>query len=105
MLNANRPVVTNQPQGGDHVLPKFCVGAVANGAEYPAAPAQIGEGFGIQHAVYCSIVLVNTCILCVEMVYRPLKLPQSRDGVNTLPDEVARVEVGAYNIPNSFPQA
>ena len=81
----------------DDIFPVSVIVAIADAAEDPAAVQLVREVFGVQYAVDSGVVLVDLGVLRMEVEDRMFLAEGADcgDGVNTLPDQMAGVEVGA----------
>lgn len=76
--------------------------AVAKTSEIPAAFAEIAEGTGIQNTVLFDLRLIEINILRMEMVNRAAQLFDRLNRIDTLPEQMGGIEIGADDIANRF---
>jgi hypothetical protein len=97
VLNAEHVVVAVSAQHAHERPPEARVMAPAAGAERPRAMLQVGVWARVVVAVHAALVRVELGVLGmhVKEQSRLAKLARSKHRVDALPEEVARVEVGA----------
>ena len=97
MFDREGAFIADHPQGGDDIFPVSVIVAIADAAEDPAAVQLVREVLGVQYAVDSGVVLVDLGVLRMEVEDRMFLAEGADcgDGVNTLPDQMAGVEVGA----------
>ena len=95
MLNGEDIVVTANAEGGDKFAPPLTTVSVAAGAKEPAALAHLRVRFRIEYAGQREILRVELSVLRVNVEDGVAEQEYSGEGVDILPEEVARIKVAA----------
>src|ERR1017187_1935397 len=104
MLNTQYPIVARHAQGGDDALPLQLIVSPAHGAEDPRTRIHLSITLRIQHAVQTAVVRVDSDILCMKVMYRNAQLSNRNRNINSLPPEMARIEIDTNRIASQVPQ-
>src|SRR5580704_12691810 len=96
MLDGEHRIVTKHAQSGDELSPPFGSVTVAAGAEDPAAFALVVVGFGIEHAGTRKVGRVKLGVFGVGVENCALEYADGANRIDTLPEEMARIEVATY---------
>lgn len=97
MFDAHNMVIAGKLKHGDHILPLLLIRTVAERTEHPRAVDLIAVMLGIENAVDLGIAAVDAGILCMEMEHSAVFADVANGfyRVDTLPNEVGRIEVCA----------
>ena len=97
MLDAQHAVVTVQRQGRDEGFPEVVAVAVTDRAEHPAAILDVAIALDIQDADVAFVGLDDFAVfrVYVEDALVLTEVAGGGDGIDALPEPVARIDVGA----------
>src|SRR3954452_1179066 len=97
MLDAHCVVVPGCPKCAHDVPPDLLALSVPNRAKRPRPVRDAGVALRVEHAVTGDVGAVEVRVLGMDVEERvgTTQLPDGVDGIDSLPEEMARVEVGA----------
>ena len=93
MFNGDDVVVADEAKGGGDVAPGLFVVAEADGAEGPCSVCDLIVGFVVVAAVDIDVDGVDVAIFSMDVVDGFAEGADGGDGIDTVPEEVAGIEV------------
>ena len=97
VLDREHEIVAKHAQRGDKLVPPLGAVSVAARAEDPAAIALVGVGLGIEHAGARQVDRVKLRIFGVDVEDGAFEDADGGDGIDALPEEMARIEVATHD--------